>query len=680
MRKLLAGLAIGVGAATVVLLLGSLGWLERTELQTYDWRLRTLRERTPAVHPDIVLVEVNDASIRDFNEIVGRWPWPRALSALLIDFLHRGAPRVIAVDIGYWEKEREATYPFLGEEYTSARSDTRLAEAVRRAGNVILLADAVDPGVVDRELVQRTWTAPAYGLDDRIEPRPVILLPYEGLDSAAAGFGHNYLRLDPDGIARRILPFVRKDGRFMPSLGVAAALKAGGYRPEDVVLTGEGIRVGDGVLPLVAAELQDVENPSKRHNQQTLLINYRAPALVSGKRPYPVYEVQHLLQSEGQILSGEKPSVDPSVFKDKVVFVGLNVTGFMDVFPTPVGKNVLPGIQLHASVADSLMSNLFISLAPAWTTAAAALAGAVVVGLMSAAFPFWVGAAGSVALGLGWTGVSLWALDRGSWVAMAQPLLAAAVALFAGTAYRYFVEDAEKRKVSRLFGRYVSRDVYKQLLANPGLAELGGARREMSVLFSDLRGFTTITEKGNPEALVEQLNEYFTHMVDIVFRNGGTIDKFVGDMVMALFGAPVDDVNHADAAVTAAVEMVRELGDLNRRWAVEGRVQLDIGIGVNSGDMIAGNIGSSSIMSYTVIGDNVNLGARLESLNKDYRTRIIISEATRTRLGVSYETRPLGAVVVKGKTQPVEIFEVIAPSPIVEAAAEKPAATEEKTV
>ena len=162
----------------------------------------------------------------------------------------------------------------------------------------------------------------------------------------------------------------------------------------------------------------------------------------------------------------------------------------------------------------------------------------------------------------------------------------------------------------------------------------------MSVLFSDLRGFTSITEKGDPEDLVEQLNEYFTRMVDIVFRNGGTVDKFVGDMVMALFGAPVDDVNHADDAVTTAVEMVRELGELNRRWAAEGRVQLDIGIGVNSGDMIAGNIGSSAIMSYTVIGDNVNLGARLESLNKEYQTRIIISEATRGRLGKQLRDAP----------------------------------------
>jgi adenylate cyclase len=374
-----------------------------------------------------------------------------------------------------------------------------------------------------------------------------------------------------------------------------------------------------------------------------------------------------LLKSQSQLADGETPDIPPDVFKDKIVFVGIAFSGLVDVFQTPFGAGSMIGIQLHASVADSILSNRFLRPAPRWTAVAATAAAALTVGLVSAALPFWVAAAIAAAVAVGWTGTSLYAFDRGLWLVMAQPILATAVALFAGTAYRYFVEDAEKRKVSRLFGRYVSRDVYKQLMANPELAALGGGRREMSVLFSDLRGFTTITEKGQPEDLVQQLNEYFTRMVEIVFRNGGTVDKFVGDMVMALFGAPVDDVDHADDAVTTAVEMVRELGELNRRWAAEGRVQLDIGIGVNSGDMIAGNIGSAAIMSYTVIGDNVNLGSRLESLNKEYRTRIIISEATRSRLAKSYEMRPLGGVVVKGKTRPVDIFEVIAPSPLVAA-------------
>ncbi len=226
----------------------------------------------------------------------------------------------------------------------------------------------------------------------------------------------------------------------------------------------------------------------------------------------------------------------------------------------------------------------------------------------------------------------------------------------------YFVEGREKRRVKRLFSRYVSKDVYQQLMASPTDAVLGGQRRRMTVLFSDMRGFTTLSERGNPEDLVLQLNQYFTRMVEVVFAHRGTVDKFVGDMVMALFGAPLDDEEHADHAVQTALAMVDALQDLNRQWLAAGRSALDIGIGINSGEMIAGNIGSDTIMSYTVIGDNVNLGARLESLNKEFGTRILISDATRQLLRGTYNVVPLGEVTVKGKTNAVAIFDVRPPS------------------
>jgi adenylate cyclase len=283
---------------------------------------------------------------------------------------------------------------------------------------------------------------------------------------------------------------------------------------------------------------------------------------------------------------------------------------------------------------------------------------------MAAFLPVIPAAAGAAIAVSGLTWFALSWFKGGVWMNLAEPLVAMGTALFAGTTYQYFVEGREKRIVKALFGRYVSRDVYKQLLENPQLAALGGTRRDMTVLFSDIRGFTSVTERGVPDELVAQLNEYFSRMVEVVFRHHGTVDKFVGDMVMALFGAPVDDRQHAEHAVAAAVEMVRQLSELNRKWAAEGRPSLDIGIGVSSGDMIAGNIGSSSIMSYTVIGDNVNLGARLESLNKEYGTRIIISAATLKQLSSAYTTRPLGEVIVKGKTRAVEIFEVVVPTPV----------------
>jgi adenylate cyclase len=180
----------------------------------------------------------------------------------------------------------------------------------------------------------------------------------------------------------------------------------------------------------------------------------------------------------------------------------------------------------------------------------------------------------------------------------------------------------------------------------------------MTVLFTDIRGFTTASEKSTPEAVVTQLNEYFGEMVEILFRHRGTLDKFVGDMVMGLFGAPVADALHADNAVQCALEMIKVLEQMNARWTAQNRPRLDIGIGISSGVMIAGNIGSSAIMSYTVIGDAVNLGARLESLNKEYGTRILMSEATKARLTLPVQSRRIGDVTVKGKTQPVGVYEV----------------------
>jgi len=294
------------------------------------------------------------------------------------------------------------------------------------------------------------------------------------------------------------------------------------------------------------------------------------------------------------------------------------------------------------------------------------LGAGLVVGLVAVVVPaWWATAAWAVLVAAGaWMTTRVFA--GGYWINLSQPVLTSSVALFGGVGYQYFVEGREKRKLKKLFGQYVSKDVYDQLVANPGLARLGGQRREMSVLFSDIRGFTTVSEKGEPEEIVYMLNEYFTRMVGVVFHHKGTVDKFVGDMVMALFGAPLEDPLHAEHAVAAAVDMVNELRALNREWAGRGMAQLDIGVGVNSGDMIAGNIGSSSIMSYTVIGDNVNLGSRLESLNKDYKTRIIISDATRTRLTTPYDLRPLGDVVVKGKSKAVAIFEIKVQAPLIE--------------
>ncbi len=673
LRKLLAGLGLGTLAAVIVLGLAASGdFLDRLELTTYDWRMRLAADPT-SVNQDIVLVEINDLSIRELQ--LGyrmRWPWPRVAIGLAIDFLRRGGARVVAVDVAFPEEDQVRKYVFddPNDEWSGAQSDHALAEWVREAGNVVLLADAVYEGVAGsavKDAHASTWKGSAYGAGRFAEPRPLVLAPYQELTDATAALGHNFLTQDDDGTARRMAPFIVSDGKQLPALGVAAALSAGNVAPSDVGVDGDRLRLGRVSLPLVRRRIDN-------RDQWTMLINYRAPARVraaSGEivRPYPSYQFSEIFAAEQELQKGLTPRLDPGVFKGKIVFIGLTASGLLDVFATPMSASdsgSMPGIQLHASVADSILAGRFIRPASPGSRVASVAITALAIGLLAAFLPFSAAAGASLAILGGWTLFAIAAFKGGQWLNLVQPSGAGGLALFCGTAYRYFVEGREKRKVARLFGRYVSKDVYAELMSHPERAELGGTRRDMTVLFSDIRGFTSVTERGDPEALVGQLNEYFSRMVAIVFRNKGTVDKFVGDMVMALFSAPLDDPTHAENGVRTAIEMVRELGELNQAWAARGMPQLDIGIGVNSGEMIAGNIGSSSIMSYTVIGDNVNLGARLESLNKEYKCRIIISDATRVRLTGHYDIRPLGGVVVKGKSKAVEIFEVKVPAPLVE--------------
>ncbi len=667
MRKAVTGILIGLGAGAAVLAAdllliraaGGIGStpLQRAELITYDWRLaHTARPET--ARQDIALVEIDEYSLRNLQKFAGRWPWPRVVHSMLVDYLAAAHAKLVAYDIDFAEADTRKGFDFGDSTESGAESDDELVKSVKAAGNVMLLADATFEGTLLDNSVSAIPDA-GYHLDrPGIVERRVVFPPFAALAAAGVGLGHNLFILDPDGPIRHTVPFVRSGGRVVPSLGLAAAMRVAGIPAGGVALDGDVLTIGDRIVPL---ERRRVKTAAGADSYLWALVDFRGPALLDDlkHRPYPSYSFYDLEYSEEQILAGVKPNVDPSVFRGKIVFVGATATGLSDVFETPFAGAKMPGIQVHAAVADDLLSNRFLRQAPGGVRVASVVAGAVAIGVVATLLPAWWASGITLAAFalFGWMATRLFA--AGWWLNVSQPVLAGSFALFGGVAYQYFVEGREKRKMKKLFGQYVSKDVYAQLVDNPALARLGGQRREMTVLFSDIRGFTTVSESGQPEAIVQMLNEYFTRMVQVVFHYGGTVDKFVGDMVMALFSAPLDDLQHADHAVQAALDMIAELETLNQRWQAEGRPALDIGIGINTGPMIAGNIGSDQIMSYTVIGDAVNLGSRLESLNKQYGTRIIISDATRARLTGRFELKPLGDVVVKGKTQPVAIFEVV---------------------
>ena len=663
-RLLLAGLS-GLAAGVVGLLLGQLPFFRVVESKLYDLDMRWTVDPAHA-HPSIAVVEIDEISLRRLEPIVGRWPWPRLVHAVVIDFLARGPASAVAYDVSLTDRDRRTGFDVGGVTWSGDESDQALIDSTRNAGNVIHLAEAVFEGAPGAGEVDRRLTAAPqgpYALDATVDLRPALSGPYPGLGEAARALGHNAMLVDDDGPVRQIIPFVRRDGLYLPSFGVAAAQVALGVQGTAIRLDGEDLVIGSTRLPAPVAEIPRFEQQTgPRQYGRRSLIRYRGPAIRSdGRTPtFPTFSFYDLFYAEQQLLEGQQPLLDPARFKGRLVFVGATAVGLKDVFAVPLGATgSMAGPHIHANVADMILSDRVIRRLSPWLCVLLAIL--VSVGARLAVLPV------RVTVGLGLAALLLGAahllgvaaFGRGLWVPLVPATLGWVLAAGGGFAYQYVVEGREKRQVRSLFSRYLSRDVYEQVLANPALAELGGRRREMSVLFSDVRGFTALSERGDPEALVLQLNEYFSRMVDVVFAHRGTLDKFVGDMVMALFGAPLDDEAHAEHAVATAVAMVEALEQLNAGWAANGRPTLGIGIGINSGGMIAGNIGSQQVRSYTVIGDAVNLGARLESLNKEYGTRIIISDATRRQLRTPRELRPLGSVVVKGKSVPVDIFEVV---------------------
>jgi adenylate cyclase len=654
-RQILIGIALGLAAALAATGAAFAPFLEKVERKTYDWRIEQTSDPSSA-RRDIVFVAIDQSSIRNLEPLVGRWPWPRMVHGTLLDYLSRGRAKVIVYDVIFAERDRRSLK--IGDDtWTGEESDKALVDATARAGNVVHVVDvAGDGGSAGSQDAGLTW--PYRLSDDGFEERTVIAPPFPDLARASRALGHNLVPLDSDGPVRRAIPFVRHAGQFVPSLAVAAAALVNAVPPSAVTTDAHSLHLGSRVVPLVDAPLPSYDQ--RPHPSRRMLIRYPG-GLVDPRtnRPtYADYSFYDLFYSAQQIEAGEKPLVDPSRFKDAIVIVGTTAPGLYDLISVPFDKGKMPGMQIHASVIDNLLSGRFLAPAPRWAGVALSLLCAVAAAVAIAAFGVWPGLGASLVLAALVGGYAIAAFRGGTWVPVVQPVLALALAVFGGVSHQYFVEGREKRQVKRLFARYVSKDVFDQLMSDPSRARLGGQRREMTVLFSDIRGFTTFSEQGQPEQIVHQLNEYFSRMVHAVFEHRGTLDKFVGDAVMALFGAPIDDPDHAEHAVQAALAMLAELQRLNATWASEGRPALAIGIGVNTGEMVAGNIGSETIMSYTVIGDAVNLGSRLESLNKQYGTTVIISETTRALLRGRYDIRPLGDVVVKGKTKPVAIFEV----------------------
>ena len=458
----------------------------------------------------------------------------------------------------------------------------------------------------------------------------------EKLFQASRIAGYYNIFPDIDGTVRWIPLVIRYQDRFYPSLSLEAVRSYVGNIPLQVRVADYGID---------AIQLGPVTIPTDEMGR--MFINFRG-----GPHTFPHYSV-------ADIMAGRTPA---DAFKDRIVFVGSTAIGVYDLRVTPF-STVFPGLEVHANVADNILRQTFL-FRPEWAglfDLTAILLMGMVTGLVLPrlrAF-FSVLLIGVLFFGYLVMSQALF-VRRGIWLNAVYPLLTMVIVYTAVTLYRYIIEEREKRKIRGAFSFYVTPSVVNEMLKNPEKLKLGGDKKELSVLFSDIRGFTTLAEEMEPEALVNLLNEYLTDMTNIVFEFDGLLDKYIGDAVMAVFGAPLEQTDHPIRACRTALKMLERLRKMQEKWEAEGAPRLDIGIGINTGPMVVGNMGSERRFDYTVMGDSVNLASRLEGINKEYGTRVVISEFTYERVKNDFFCRELDAVRVKGKVRPVKIFELMA--------------------
>ena len=670
------------------------GHLDSFERQTLDARYRFFA--LPARHThDIVILHVSEESIKRLEPFYGRWPWPRVVHAEAIEYLESDGASAIGFDILFPEKSlRQEVDSAIIDQLKALAKNADLPEVRAELQHRL---DALNPELSDALFVSQVGKsrnvfqssvfyvgendlAPERGLaaDENAASRiksvlansavPVQLkhreavffnatIPFDELARASRGVGHiNYIP-DSDGVCRRFMPlawFGARDTAY-PSLALIVAAAVKGIPLDKIRMENDRVVVGDAEIPLLP--------------DGSAMINYQGGKITNehdGKRKFESFYSQipyeSVLASADLVRAGKEPALPAGTFKNRIALITASAAGLSDLRATPFSP-VTPGVEIHANIIDNILSARFLRRLGLWTEKAYVLVLALVVGAATASTRPYIGFAIAAALSAAVTGAH-WGLFAYGWVLPVVNVSVAMASTYLGVVLlKYVAEEREKKQIRSAFGHYLAPQVLEEVLESPEKLKLGGARRHMTVLFSDIEAFASLSEKMAPEDVSAILNEYLNQMMNCIKETGGTLDKFIGDAIMAEWNAPVTQADHAARACETALLMMEEMTKLGEKWRGVGKPLLNVRIGVNTGEMVVGNLGSKEIFDYTVIGDEVNVAARLEPLNKDFNTNIAVSESTRDEAELhrpgKFVFRRLARVALKGKTAPLDVYELV---------------------
>ncbi len=602
----------------VVALLSSLhqaGTFRDMQARVTDWLFFVPKARDPELSRFVVLVGMDDKSVVELRRHGRVFNWPRSVYADVVRQLTEARARTIVFDV-LFDAEGEGD-----EDLVQA-----IADAQQRAVSVVM--------PVAGDFLSRRETTGWERYDELFEPLPVF-------KDVGVGFGMANQVPDADGTVRRVPLVFDVGGEAYPSIPLLAVSKfLRRPAPWDGPIQG-------GRVPLAGREIP-------LDGRGYLTVDFRGGPHKSAPPAFPVV-------SFVDVQNGRVP---PDTFRSKLVVIGLTATGFADDYWTPPSlRGKMDGVEIHANAMDTILSsdsrNFLHEPAP-WMTRGLIAYFALLAGVTLIFLPPIIAA---LACGISFFiyifAASYYFDHGGLMLNLVYPPASLGLAFAGIVIYRVIVEQAQARAMRGVLSQYLSPTVMEEVTRDPDSLKLGGEQREMTVLFTDLRDFTTISESLDPEALVHLMTDYLTAMSEVIFRHEGTIDKYMGDAIMAFWNAPQRQEDHAARAIRSARAMVDELARLNQSWATEGRPVLFMRIGVNTGVMKVGNVGSISRFDYTVMGDAVNLGARLEALNKQYGTQLIVAESTLRAAGDEFRSRFLDLVAVKGKTEPAAVYEVL---------------------